>query len=259
MIMSGNFEAARPHRQAVTILTGDVFGRTNIIAGGGMADGPHAYLVEQLPEVVLPPHFHMNDQFQVVVAGSGMLGRSHKLAPLTVHFARGKTAYGPIVAGLKGLSYLTLRQHLEYGAHYLSDPNIRVDRAAAKFHTTSDPVAAPDADELRAATTSSQKVLIPPNADGLAVWSSRLPPSAALAVPLHDPQAGRFHVVVGGTAIMGSETFPLWSCIWVSAGEQPVSIKAGLGGAELLTLQFPRYNTINSQQRDQSAGADIPS
>ena len=259
MIMSGNFEAARTHRQAVTILTGDVYGRTNIIAGGGIADGPHAYLIDQPPEVLLPPHFHTNDQFQVVVAGSGMLGRSHTLEPITVHFARGKTAYGPIASGPKGLSYLTLLQQLERGAHYLSNPNTTVDPAAVKFQITSDPVTPSGADVLAAATSTSQKLLIAPDANGLAACLSRLPPSASLEPPLPDCLAGRFYVVVGGSVVMGSEALPLWSCIWVSADEPPVLLAAGPGGAELLTLQFPCYDTLKSQQPDQTAGADIPS
>ena len=259
MPVSGNFEAVQTSRQAVTILTGDVYGRTNIIAGVGIADGPHAYLIDQPPEVLLPPHFHTNDQFQVVVAGSGMLGCSHKLEPITVHFARGKTAYGPIESGPKGLSYLTLLQHLERGAHYLSNPNTTVDRAAFKFQITSDPVTPSGADVLAAATSTSQELLIAPDANGLAVCLSRLPPSAPFEPPLPDYLAGRFYVVVGGSVVMCSEALPLWSCIWASADEPPVLLAAGPGGAELLTLQFPCYDTINSQQPDQFADADIPS
>ena len=265
MPISGNFETVQPSRQAITILTGDVYGRTTLIAGVGTADEPHAYLIDQPPDVLLPPHFHTNDQFQVVVAGSGMLGRAHKLEPITVHFARGKTTYGPIASGPKGLSYLTLLQQLERGAHYLSNPNTRVDHAAVKFQITSDPVTPSGGDVLAARVSTSQEVLIAPDANGLAVCLSRLPPSTPFVAPLPDPLAGRFYVVVGGTVVMGSEALPLWSCIWVSADEPPVLLAAGPAGAELLTLQFPCYGTCNTQQfvqadqADQSATADISS
>ncbi len=268
MPVTGNFEAVQQSRQEVTILTGDVYGRTHIIAGVGAADGPHAYLIDQPPEVLLPPHFHTNDQFQIMLAGSGMLGRSHKLEPITVHFARGKTTYGPIASGPQGLSYLILLQQLERGAHYLSNPNTVVDRAAVKFQTTSDPVTLSEADVLAAATTSSQTMLIAPEANGLAVCLSRLPPSAPFEAPLPDCRAGRFYVVVGGSVLMGTEALPLWSCIWVTADEPLVLLEAGPGGAELLTLQFPCYDTISSQQAEQldqsdqsdrPAVADIPS
>lgn len=239
MIVSGNFQTAQANRQAVTILTGDVYGRTNIIADGGTEGGPHAYLVEQLPDVVLPPHFHMTEQFQVVLAGSGQLGRSHALVPLTVHYARGKTAYGPIVADSVGLSYLTLRPHTEYGAHYLSDPKTVVDRRAPKFHTTSSAVLPATADELASAQTASQTEVITPDANGLAVWLSRLPVGAPLTAPAQERPADRFYVVTGGSVVLQGETLVPWSCVWMSANEPSTQIVAGLQGAELLTLQFP--------------------
>ena len=239
MIVSGNFQTAKANRRAVTILTGDVFGRTNIIANDGIEGGPHAYLVEQSPNVALPPHFHMTEQFQVVLAGSGMLGRSHALVPLTVHYARDKTAYGPIVADSKGLSYLTLRPQIEYGAHYLSDPKTVVDRHAPKFQTTSSAVLPATAGELASTQTASQVEMLKPDSNGLAVWLSRLPASALLTVPAQDRPANRFYVVTGGSAVLQGETLVPWSCVWMSANEPSTQIVAGPQGAELLTLQFP--------------------
>lgn len=239
MMLSANFETARPLRKAVTIWTGDVFGRTEIMAGSDAGGGPHAFLVEQPPNAVLPPHFHMTDQFQVFVAGSAMLGRSHRLAPLTVHYARGKTAYGPLTSGSEGLFYLTLRPRVEYGAHYLADPNTQVDRKAPKFHTTSLQARPLGKDEL-AGSSGSQDVLIEQNADGLAAWLSCLAKGTRLSVPEPDSGAGRFHVVTGGSAMLQGESLPPWSCIWMTAEESSGDIEAGPHGAQLVTLQFPR-------------------
>lgn len=50
MAITGNYDTARPNRKAVTILMGDVFGRT----------------VEQSPGASLSPHFHTTDQFPVM-------------------------------------------------------------------------------------------------------------------------------------------------------------------------------------------------
>jgi hypothetical protein len=250
MIVTGNYEQAKPHRKAVTILTGDVFGRTDIIAGGGPDERPHAYLVEQSPGVSLPTHFHMTDQFQVVVSGSGMMGRSHKLAPLTVHFARGKTGYGPIVAGGEGLAYLTLRPRVEYGAHYFSDPRTQVDRKAPKFQATSEIV--PMQSGVVAATPA--RALIAPDDSGLSAWLSSLTDSQAFTSPSAGP-AGRFHVVAAGAALVNGERLPPWSCLWVSAGQVEPHIEACLGGAEILTLQFPGYSLFPPPL---PAGASVP-
>lgn len=238
MIVSGNFQTARSGRQAVAILTGDVFGRTDIVKGNqDDAGGPHAYLVEQSPGVVLPPHFHMTDQFQVVVAGNGTLGRSHELTFATVHYARAKTAYGPLVAGAEGLSYLTLRPRVEYGGHYLSDPTAVIDRRAPKFQITG---------HANSASTEVCAAVIEPQSDGLAAWQAKLAPGDSLQVPEKQSHAGRFCVVLAGNAVVAGEVLPPWSCIWISNGEPSGHIKAGPQGAELLALQFPQTHTAGA-------------
>jgi quercetin dioxygenase-like cupin family protein len=45
---------------------------------------PMAFLVEKRPGAVIRPHFHQADQFQVVVAGRGMLG-DHEFSDGSVH------------------------------------------------------------------------------------------------------------------------------------------------------------------------------
>ena len=63
---------------------------------------PMAFLVEKGPGAVTRPHFHQADQFQVVVAGRGMLG-DHELRDGAVHYTDAYSAYGPIVAGKPGI------------------------------------------------------------------------------------------------------------------------------------------------------------
>jgi hypothetical protein len=60
------------------------------------------------------------DQFQVVVRGSGLIGK-HEVAPLTVHFAAAYTGYGPTHAGEQGLDYLVFRLGVDAGAAYLPE------------------------------------------------------------------------------------------------------------------------------------------
>ncbi len=59
---------------------------------------PMAFLVETGPGAVTRPHFHQADQFQVVVAGRGMLG-DHEFSDGAVHYTGAYSAYGPIVPG----------------------------------------------------------------------------------------------------------------------------------------------------------------
>src|SRR5690348_13864030 len=58
---------------------------------------PQAFIAEMDANGTVKPHFHQVDQFQVLVDGSGTLGRSP--APvIALHYADHHTAYGPIVA-----------------------------------------------------------------------------------------------------------------------------------------------------------------
>jgi hypothetical protein len=58
---------------------------------------PMAFLVEKGPGALTRPHFHQADQFQVVVAGRGMLG-DHEFSDGAVQYTDAYSAYGPIVA-----------------------------------------------------------------------------------------------------------------------------------------------------------------
>ena len=55
--------------------------------GTDVSEEPMGFLVEGDHERVIRPHFHENDQFQVVVSGGGVLGK-HKLVVHAVHFSR---------------------------------------------------------------------------------------------------------------------------------------------------------------------------
>ena len=109
MIVSGNFETAKSGWQAVAILTGDVFGRTHIVAGDQDGEGgPHAYLVEQSSGVVLPPHFHLTDQLQVVMAGSVAVVED-VFPPWPCIWMSAGEQPGHITAGPQGADLLTLQ------------------------------------------------------------------------------------------------------------------------------------------------------
>jgi hypothetical protein len=79
---------------------------------------PMAFSVEKLPDAVTRPHFHKADQFQVVVAGRGMLG-DHDFSDGAVHYTDAYSAYGPIVAGKSGIWWFTLRNRWDPGARYM--------------------------------------------------------------------------------------------------------------------------------------------
>src|SRR5947209_4589797 len=109
MIRTGTFERARAERRHHILPNGTGFWRTGLITSPAQERvSPQAFLVEQDPDSVIEPHFHLENEFQVMVAGSGSLGR-HPVEPVSVHYAGAHTGYGPIASGSDGLSYFTLR------------------------------------------------------------------------------------------------------------------------------------------------------
>ena len=199
-----------------------------------------AYLVEQNPNWVTPPHFHLEHQFQVVTAGSGAIGR-HAVQPLAVHYASPETGYGPITAGPEGVSYLTLRARADTGAWYLHSPEqrARMQRGLKKQQEYGSPGTTITAAELRSLAAPFVEELIAPQESGLAAHLVRLPPDETLALPRLHAHAGRFYVTTSGSMRVDGRELRAIATVFASFDEA-FAIAAGSGGLEVLVLQFPR-------------------
>ena len=100
MISAMSGEAARQTRILEhTRATGRRQWRTQYIGERthAIGDMPQAFLAEMGPHGKIVPHFHEVDQFQVLISGSGSLGRTAFTA-IALHYADHHTAYGPIEA-----------------------------------------------------------------------------------------------------------------------------------------------------------------
>jgi hypothetical protein len=183
---------------------------------------------------VVAPHFHQADQFQVVVAGGGKLGR-HPVAPVMLHYTNAHTAYGPIVAGEEGIHYFTLRNGYDPGARYLprSARELKAVAGRQPWQTTTEPVGRADFAPPRV------EELLAPREDGLGAWRHFLPPDGAVMGP--DPASGRgqFWMVVAGELAGPEGPLPPLSLIFVAPDEAPLSLRAGPAGAEVLAMQYP--------------------
>lgn len=194
---------------------------------------PQAFLVHQDPLWKLTPHFHKQEQFQLVVGGSGTLG-AHALLPGSIHYATRETGYGPIVAGAGGLDYLTLRCITDPGAWYLPESREHQRKSVAKRQKWAQ--ATVDAQAHEPLLTE----LLLQDDTGLAAWSMTLPPDSTMTAP-PGAGSGRFHVVLAGTARLdtGDEDVVFRGCFFASADEGPVRVRSGAAGLQLIVLQFP--------------------
>src|SRR5438093_9977447 len=163
MIRTGTLEKARAERRHHILPNGTGYWRNGLIASPAEdAVAPQAFLVEQDPGTVIEPHFHLQDEFQVMVGGSGSLGR-HAVQPVSVHYAGAHTGYGPITAGSDGLDYFTLRARMDSGAQFLPGARDKMQRVP-KRHLLGNPVRPSTVSEL--AIRSEVNAVLEPQNDG---------------------------------------------------------------------------------------------
>ena len=234
-------------------------GRTVLFeSAAGETPGPQAFLVEQPPDFRLSTHYHRQEQFQVVVRGSGTLA-SHPLSAIAVHYSSREAGYGPIVSGSQGLDYLTLRLVSEAGAQYLPEKRDGLRRGLRKSHATVLHTPRVPADASLPPAAHGVVTLIAPRDDGLAAWSSLVPAGQRAEPPGPVGGSGRFHVVVGGAFMLNGTRLPYSAAVYASNDEEDLAFMAIDGPAELLTLQFPdgadRDDYALAQQRSASSTA----
>lgn len=204
----------------------------------GPAVQPQAFLVEQEANSTILPHFHVQNQFQVIVAGGGRLG-VHDVAPISVHFAGAHTAYGPILSGAEGVSYFTLRDGFDPGAKFMPGARKELERGRYRFVLIGD-VAVNAPERLRRRIGSDVETVVEPEADGLTAQVVRLAPHAAIETLDPATGGGQYHLVLAGSLQQEAETLPPNSCVFVRPTEAAPRQVAGPDGAEFLLLQFPR-------------------
>jgi hypothetical protein len=206
------------------------------------APGPQATMSELQPHETITPHFHGVTMFQCFIAGSGTLGaRKQVIEPLTVQFKDHHTAYGPIIAGPHGLSFVAMRMYTGNSEPvYLDKPGYRERLEPTKRrHLTSEPVRFSIAPVLQARTEVAWETLLQDSEDGMHAQIVRL--GAGMTVEGPDPRAaGGYYVFVGnGSLLHNNEELPLWSMVVVESNEEKFSICAGELGLEALVLQYP--------------------
>ena len=219
---------------------------------------PIAFLVEKGPGAVTRPPFHQVDQFQVVVAGRGMLG-DHEFSDGAVHYTDAYSAYGPIVAGKSGIWWFTLRNRWDPGARYMpADREVLNAARDRRQHWELSTAAMPSAllGELCEATAVSCRSILEAE-DGLAGWRYRIPPWTAMAGPAPSAGGGQFWLVLAGdAAVDGGDPLSASSCIFVGPEDPAFAGASGPVGAELLCLQFRCPQDCIRSGKDTKPGRD---
>lgn len=203
---------------------------------------PTAFLVMQAPHKENPPHFHVSNQFQIFVGGSGRIGR-HRIEVGAGHFSAPFSPYGPIIGGDDGVQYLTLRNSWDHGAQHLPAARNALRAKPRKFREeVFGPVPDVDTAELELLRDVSCISVLDRGEDGLGGWFYRAPPGATVNGP--DPRSGggQYWVVMAGSIDHPDEgMMSRLSCVFISPDETPFSAIAGRQGLAVLVLQFPFF------------------
>ncbi|MDB5809772.1 MAG: rubredoxin [Betaproteobacteria bacterium] len=216
--------------------------RTNFLtypAGTDVTEEPMGFLVEGNHERVIRPHYHENDQFQVVVSGGGVLGK-HKLAVHAVHFSRAYTPYGPINFGADGLAFLTLRARKDPGAQYISDSREKL--AAVPSRAPWQVTEAPDFTRTGDATLRPFTQM--KDERGLAGFSLSMAAGATVTLPDPSQTSGQ-HIIVtrGGLSYQGRD-YNAVTVAFIKPHEGAWQVTAGAEGLEAIVLNYPRREVV---------------
>lgn len=225
--------------------------RNYVGQSGTIAAGPQGFLVERMyPNPVIDPHFHDVDQFQVVVAGDGRMGKK-KVAPITFQYADAYTPYGPIVGNDDGISFFTLRP-IASGGHWVMPGNRdkmpgRAGRNIAGLFDIEKTLSEDGATEREA--------LIAAQEDGVDAVGLRFGPNAECKSEA-STAGGQYILVCSGTIERDGKTFEANSLMHVEAGEDAPTLQSGKDGANVLVLQFARPSDRPGSNPEEMAKRD---
>lgn len=218
---------------------GTVFFGSRVSHGAG--EGPQATMSELRAHESVVPHFHGVTMYQLFIAGSGTIGaKLQEIKPLTIQFKDHHTAYGPIVAGPQGVSFVALRMKLGNSKPvYLDKPGYRDElKPSKRRNLTSKPVQF-SIEPVMADKKEVEWETLLQDDDGMHAQIVRM--GSGMSVKGPDPKAfGGYYVFVGnGSLVHAGETLPLWSMVVVDTNESEFVLQAGPRGVEALVLQYP--------------------
>ena len=252
MVVYGLKENGERRRRLVTLQDGFSAYKSEWMESGEASDlSPTVFLVEQPAGSILKTHFHRQNEYQIVVTGGGQFGL-REAKPFTLHYAGAYTGYGPITAGLDGLSYFTIRATFDSGAFYVPEARGELKRGP-KVQAHPDPIYALD-DAARSAIKDTVRCLIIEKVgDKVLAEHVILSPNVKFDLRPVPQTAGMFVVLLGGAmaapakGLGGSSTttrsLEALESIFISSDEMsPLCVQAESLGCEFCILHMPHID-----------------
>jgi hypothetical protein len=209
-----------------------------------VSSGPQALMTQMSANETILPHFHGVAQFQIFPSGAGVMGKT-EVRPLMLQYKDHHSAYGPLVAGPHGLTFIALRNRIGDSAPvYLSKPGYREKLKPSKRRNwisphiplSTRPIMQHRKEVSWEPVFDAQKTIV----DEMSAQLLRL--GAGMSALGPDPRVGGgyYVFVANGTLQANSASLPAWSMVYVEPTEGAFEIKAGHTGLEALVMQFPK-------------------
>lgn len=206
---------------------------------------PQALMTQMSPNETILPHFHGVAQFQIFPSGTGVMAKT-EVRPLMLQYKDHHSAYGPLLAGPHGLTFIALRNRIGDSAPvYLSKPGYKEKLKPSKRRNWISPnIALSTRPVMQFRKEVAWEHVFEPEktekiADELSAQLVRL--GAGMSAMGPDPKigGGYYVFVANGTMEAQGKTLPQWSMVFVETNEPAFEIKAGHTGLEALVMRFP--------------------
>jgi len=209
-----------------------------------ISSGPQALMTQMSPNETILPHFHGVAQFQIFPSGAGMMAKT-EVRPLMLQYKDHHSAYGPLIAGPHGLTFIALRNRIGDSVPvYLSKPGYREKLKPSKRRNWISPhIALSTRPVLQFRKEVSWEPVFEPEktekiTDELSAQLLRLGSGMSAMGPDPKVGGGYYVFVANGSMENNGETLPVWSMVFVESSEDALEIKAGRTGLEALVMRF---------------------
>lgn len=208
-----------------------------------ISSGPQALMTQMAANETILPHFHGVAQFQIFPSGAGLMAKT-EVRPLMLQYKDHHSAYGPLVAGPHGLTFIALRNRIGDSAPvYLSKPGYREKLKPSKRRNWISPHIALSTRPVlqHRKDVAWESIFEQEIKDEMSAQLLRL--GAGMSAPGPDTSIGSGHylfVANGSMHITGNgPALPEWSMVYIEPNEAAFDITAGHIGLEALVMRFP--------------------
>ena len=167
-----------------------------------------------------------------------------EVRPLMLQYKDHHSAYGPLVAGQHGLTFIALRNRIGDSVPvYLSKPGYREKLKPSKRRNWVSPhIALSTRPVLQFRKDVSWEPVFEPEkiTDEMSAQLLRLGGSMSAMGPDPKVGGGYYVFVANGSLDASGKTLPAWSMVFVESSEDAYQIKAGCNGLEALVMRFPQ-------------------